>query len=100
MIAFVSHHYALPEKLEEVRQRLHDVGMKMRTYPGFISRINLEAVDDPTPMTAAAFWESEEALDGWNNGPDRVASLRQAGTVLAKPGYQIRFRVLEEFKSN
>ena len=98
MIAFVSHHYALPEKLEEVRQRLHDVGMKMRTYPGFISRINLEAVDDPTHITAVAFWQSEESLDGWDHGPDRGSSQQQGETVWAKPVYRVRFRVLEEFK--
>ena len=40
MIAFFSHHYARPEKLEEVQKALHAVGMKMKTYPGFISRVN------------------------------------------------------------
>ncbi|MFH1140739.1 MAG: antibiotic biosynthesis monooxygenase [Chloroflexota bacterium] len=100
MIAFVSHHYALPEKVEEVRRRQHETGMKMRTYPGFISRTNLEAVDDPTHMVSVAFWETEEALDGWDYGPDRGQGGQQGETVWAKPVFRVRFKVMEEFKQD
>ena len=97
MIAFVSHHYARPEKLEEVQKALHAVGMKMKTYPGFISWVNLEDVNDPTHITAVAYWESEEALDGWDNGPDRGATSA-VESPWSKPVYRVRFKVSEEFK--
>ena len=74
MTAFVSHHYARPEKLEVLQNALHEVGMKMKTYPGSISWVNLEDVDDSTHVTAVVYWDSEEALDAWDNVPDRGAS--------------------------
>ena len=97
MIAFVSHHYARTEKLEEVQKALQSVGMKMKTYPGFISRVNLEDVDDSTHITAVAYWESEEALDAWDNGPDRGATSA-INRPWSKPVYRVRFKVSEEFK--
>ncbi len=97
MIAFVSHHYARQEKLEQVREALHNVGLKMRTYPGFISRVNLEDVDDPTHITAVAYWESEQALDAWDNGPDR-GQTSSVDSPWSKPVYRVRFKVSEEFR--
>ena len=99
MIAFVSHHYALPGKDRELVKRLHDTGEKMRRYKGFISRTNLQAIDDPTHVTAVAFWESAEALDAWDNGPDRRAG--QGGEPVmdpARPVHRVRFKVVAEFK--
>ena len=97
MIGLVSHHYARSEKLEEVQKALPAVGMKMKTYPGFISRANLEDVNDPKHITAVAYWESEEALDGWDNVPAR-GSTSAVESPWSKPVYRVRFKVSEEFK--
>lgn len=45
MIFVVSHHWALPGKEEELTRRLHGTAEKMRKYPGFLSRTNIQALD-------------------------------------------------------
>lgn len=102
MIAFVSHHYALPGKGDELRRRLDQTGITMSAYPGFIARYNLQAVDDPTHVTAVALWESEAALDGWDNGPDRGRAVQQpqGEPVMdaSRPIWRVRFKVVGEYK--
>jgi heme-degrading monooxygenase HmoA len=100
MIVVVSHHYTLPGMGDECIKWFHEIGVKMSRYPGFISRYNTQAVNDPTHVMAVYFWESEQALDGWDNGPDRRQSISGGPPILdpARPIYRTRFKILDEFK--
>ena len=102
MIAFVSHHYALPGKGNELKRRLDQTGKTMSNYPGLIVRYNLQAIDDPTHVTAVALWESAEALDGWDNGPDRGRAVQQpqGEPVMdsSRPIFRVRFEVVGEYR--
>ena len=59
---------------------------------------SLEDVNDPNHITAVAYWESEEALDAWDNGPDRGQGDVSAESPWSKPVYRVRFQVGDEFK--
>lgn len=101
VIGFVSHHYARPGMEKALKKRLDETGVVMSKYPGFVARYNVEAVDDPTHITAVAFWESEEAEAGWNKGPDRGRGGNpplEAMLDPSRPVFRMRFHVVGEYR--
>ena len=65
MIGVLTHHWAKEERFDEARELLDRNGLAQSKAPGFISRVTLVSITDPTKITSLVTWESNEIYDVW-----------------------------------
>ena len=81
MIAVLTHHWAKEGKVAEARALLDGNGRAQSRAPGFVSRVTLHSLTDPTQITSLVTWDSEEIYDRWKASPG--AGRRHGGRIRA-----------------
>jgi heme-degrading monooxygenase HmoA len=93
MIGVLTHHWAIPEKVEDAKKLLDRNGVAQSKAPGFVSRQTLYSVSDPTKITTIVVWDSNEIYDQWRASPERAAAMSGADALWSKPPESERFQV-------
>jgi heme-degrading monooxygenase HmoA len=91
LIAVLTHHWSLPEKVEEARKLLDGNGLAQSRFGGFVSRQTLLSQTDATQITTLVVWESNEIYDAWRSSPERAAAMAGADALWSKPPVSERF---------
>jgi len=91
MIAVLTHHWALPHKVEEARKLLDGNGAAQSRFDGFVSRQTLLSQGDATQITTLVVWESNAIYDAWRASPERAAAMAGAEALWSKPPVSERF---------
>ena len=94
MIGVLTHHWAKVDKIDEARKLLDGNGEAQSRAPGFISRQTLIALADPAKVTTLVVWTSNEIYDAWRASPQRVAAMRGADELWARPPESERFQLV------
>ena len=85
MIGVLTHHWAKPDKVNEVHQLLDRNGLAQTKFSGFASRQTLVSLSEPTKITTLVMWQSSEIYDAWRASPERAAAMSGADELWAKP---------------
>ncbi len=94
MIGVLTHHWAKEERFDEARELLDRNGLAQSKAPGFINRVTLVSITDPTKITSLVTWESNEIYDVWRASPERAAVMGDASELWSKPTESERFEVV------
>ncbi len=94
MIGVLTHHWANEEQFDEARELLDRNGLAQSKALGFISRVTLVSITDPTKITSLVTWESNEIYDAWRASPERAAVMDGASVLWSQPTESERFEVV------
>ncbi len=95
MIGVLTHHWAKKDRLAQARAKLDGNGLAQSKAPGFVSRLTLLALDDPTQITSIVAWNSNEVYDAWKSSPERAKAMADADKLWSKPPESQRFHVAD-----
>ena len=95
IIGVLTHHWAKPDQVQEVRKLLDRNGLAQSKAPGFGSRHTLYSLSDPTKITTLVAWDSSEIYDAWRASPERAAAMAGADELWARPPESERFQMAD-----
>jgi len=95
VIAVLTHHWALPEKVDAARTLLDGNGAAQSRFGGLVSRQMLLSQGDATQITTLVVWESNEIYDAWRTSPERASAMAGADALWSKPPVSERFVTVE-----
>ena len=91
MIGVLTHHWAKEDKVSEARTLLDGNGEAQSRAPGFVRRITLYSLGDPTKITSLVTWDSGEIYEQWRASPERDATMSGAEELWSRPPDSERF---------
>lgn len=95
MIGVLTHHWALPYRVEEARRLLDGNGAAQSRAPGYVSRQTLLSLADATQITTLVVWQDEAVYDAWRASPQRAEAMAGADALWSRPPESTRFTLVE-----
>lgn len=94
MIGVLTHHWVKEGFFENAKTLLENNGLAQSKAPGFISRLTLYSLGDPSKITSLVQWDSNKIYDAWRASPERTGTMAGAETLWARTPESERFEVI------